>query len=103
MMDLYFSNSRIIVISDEIEEKLRKKHDVTRREIEQCFDNRTGRLLIDNRPENATKPPTRWFIAETNNNRLLKVVYVRRDGQYFLKTAYEPNSEELRIYRKYGV
>ncbi len=91
-----------IIISEIIEEKLDKKHGVTRREVEQCFENRDGHLLIDDRPENRTKPPTRWFIAQTNKNRYLKITYVYRDGKYFLKSAYDPNQEEFRIYNKYG-
>ena len=60
-------------------------------------------LLEDTRENNKTQPPTRWFIAETDHGRLLKVVFVRRDDGYiYLKTAYEPNEVEVNIYEKYA-
>lgn len=90
-----------IVISETIRAKLASAHDVGVPEVHQCFSNRTGKLLTDNRDEHATDPPTRWFIAPTNKGRLLKVCYVPR-GDYFIRTCYEPDEVELAIYRKYG-
>lgn len=78
------------------------KHSVTRREVEQCFENRCGNFLYDNRENNKTDPPTEWFVAETNSGRRLKIVFVPKDGKIFLKTAYDANPEEVRIYEKYG-
>ena len=98
---MIYSNPNI-VISEAIEQKLNQKHGVTRREVEQCFDNRNGHLLEDKREEHKTNPPTLWFIAKTNKDRLLKIVFVRREGKYFLKSAFEPNSDELRIYNNFG-
>ncbi len=65
-----------IVIHQKIEEKLLKKHGVTRREVEQCFDNALYDSVEDTRARHKTKPPTLWFIAETNKGRLLKIAYV---------------------------
>lgn len=90
-----------IRISDQIRAKLAAEHDVGPPEVEQCFANRTGQLLLDTREEHATDPPTRWFIAPTNRGRLLKVCYVPR-GEYFIRTCYEPNEAELAIYRAHG-
>ncbi len=90
-----------IVVSDTIRAKLAGEHDVGVPEVHQCFSNRTGKLLFDLREQHATDPPTRWFIAPTNKGRLLKVCYVP-DGDYFLRTCYEPNVEELAIYRTHG-
>ena len=92
-----------VVISQRIREKLRQKHCVTEDEIVQCFASREGRFLIDTREEHRTDPPTHWFIAQTSHGRLLKVVFVPMDDDIHIKTAYEPNDTEIRIYAKYGL
>ena len=43
-------------ISPSVVDKLKHKHSVTRREVEQCFDNRPGKLLVDNRELRTDKP-----------------------------------------------
>ena len=92
-----------LIISSQVLEKLGNKNPpIIRREVEQCFDNRNGAFLLDGREENKTDPPTQWFIAKTNKDRNLKIVFVRRDKDIHLKTAYDPNAEEVRIYTKYG-
>lgn len=91
-----------IEISKEIEDKLRKKHTVTPKEVEECIQNLTGKLLKDNRDDHKTNPPTWWFIAENNQGRVLKVCFIIIDGDCHIKTAYAPNAEEQRIYSKYG-
>ena len=92
-----------LVISQKIREKLREKHCVTEEEIVQCFASREGRFLIDTREEHFTDPPTQWFIAQTSYGRLLKVVFVLKGEDTYIKTAYEPNETEIRIYNKYGL
>ena len=89
-------------VSQGIVEKLRKDHSVDLGEVRQCFYNRCGKLLLDTRIEHQTNPPTLWFIAQTNHNRLLKIVYIQKGDQVQLKSAFEPNAEEIRIYRRYG-
>jgi hypothetical protein len=91
-----------IKISDEILKKLRDKHQVTAREVDECFLNMTGNPLKDDRDKHKTNPPTMWFIAETNKKRLLKICYIIIDGNVHIKSAFEPNEHELRIYRKYS-
>ena len=92
-----------LVVSDAVKNKLLKKHQVTIREVEHCFANREGRLLLDNRALTKTNPPTLWFIALTNQNRKLKISYIQKADQVILKTAYEPNDEELAIYERFGI
>lgn len=92
-----------LVVSEAVKTKLQKKHQVTLREVEHCFLKREGRLLYDNRALTKTNPPTLWFIAQTNQNRKLKIVYIQKGLQVILKTAYEPNEEELAIYERYGM
>ena len=41
---------------------------------------------------------TKWFIAETDSGRELKIVFMMEEGVVFLKSAYEPNSAERGIY-----
>ena len=90
-------------ISKGVKEKLAgKSPPVITNEIRQCFVNRTGNFLEDTRAHNKTSPPTKWFIAETDRQRVLKVVFIRIKTLIIIKTAYDPNAEELRIYRKYA-
>lgn len=89
-------------ISNDVEQKLLNKHNVSRSEVEQCFFNRTGRLLMDNREEHKTNPPTLWFLAPTNKGRILKVVYIQVDTHIHLRSAFEPNTAEEQIYRRHG-
>jgi hypothetical protein len=92
-----------LVISEAVQDKISKKTPpVSRREIEQCFENRTRGLLTDSREQNRTDPPTEWFVALTNKNRLLKIVFIQKNGDIVIKTAYEANEEEIRIYNKYA-
>ena len=89
-------------ISDGVLRKLRERHNVTRIEVEQCFRNRLGGLLVDKRALTKTNPPTLWFVAPTNKARSLKIVYIQKGSIVELKTAYDPNEEETRIYRRHG-
>jgi hypothetical protein len=89
-------------ISPDILRKLLLKHSVKRLEVEQCFVNRTGRLLMDTREKHKTDPPTLWFIALTNQSRLLKIVYIQIDSTIHLKSAFSPNETEIEIYSRYG-
>lgn len=90
-----------LVLSYKIQQKLEEKHGVSRLEVVQCVSNRTGELLIDRREEHSD-PPTLWFIALTNKNRLLKICFVQQEGDQYIRTAYEPNERELQIYRLKG-
>lgn len=57
---------------------------------------------MDTRVLTKTNPPTLWFVACTNKGRSLKVVYIQKGNIVELKTAYDPNEEEARIYKRYG-
>jgi len=83
-----------LIISPKIRQKLAKKHGVSKEEVIQCFANWDTSLyapMIDDREEHATDPPTRWFVAETDMGRMLKVLFVwyEEDGRIYLKSAYE--------------
>ena len=91
-----------IVASDQILQKLTEKHSVCLREVEQCFENRQAGFLQDDRENHATNPPTLWFVAPTNKDRILKIMFVLDDGNIYLKSAYEATPEIQRIYNKYA-
>jgi hypothetical protein len=91
-----------LIISPKVREKLASKvPPVTEAEVRECFWNRTGKTLIDDREEHQTNPPTRWFIAETAAGRHLKVIFIRTaSGDHILKSAYDPDEAEELIYEQ---
>lgn len=94
---------RGLILSSKVQEKLASKEPpVTRGEIEECFANRTGVYLLDQREQHKSDLPTQWFIAETDYGRKLKICFLQYEDKIVIRTAYDPNAEELRIYAKYG-
>ena len=91
-----------LIISQAIAEKLKSKHCVSIREIEQCFENRCGNYVVDTREGHKTEPVTLWFVAATNHNRILKIMFVYRDGKVYLKSAYEAKESVIEIYERRG-
>jgi hypothetical protein len=89
-------------ISPDIQRKLSFKHSVTRLEVEKCFVNRSGRLLMDTREKHKTDPPTLWFLALTNQSRILKILYIQIGSTIYLKSAFSPNETEIEIYSRHG-
>lgn len=89
-----------LIISPATLAKLHSKHNVVREEVEQCFLNRTNTYLIDNREEHRTDPATEWFISETDKQRRLKVMFVAKDGNVYLRSAYEPSPAVIKLYAK---
>ncbi len=66
-------------ISGGVLDKLANKHQVERKEVEQCFRNINGPLLIDNREDHRTNPPTLWFLSYTNKGPFTQDrVYTKR-------------------------
>lgn len=47
-----------LLISPAVLQKLTDKHQVKASEVIECFANRTGRYLADNREQHRTNPPT---------------------------------------------
>jgi uncharacterized DUF497 family protein len=93
-----------IKVSDKVAEKLARKHNVKFEEVVQCFANKdvAAKYLRDPRAQHETNPPTQWFISETDYGRKLKVIFMRSGTEVTIKSAFEPNAEELRIYNKFG-
>ncbi len=91
-----------ISIHPDIVEKLKTRHGVSEREVQQCFDNMDRQALLDKREKHKTNPPTQWLISRTNKNRELKIVFMQFDVDVIVKSAFEPDAEERRIYSKYA-
>lgn len=87
-----------LIISDGVAEKLKEKHGVLEREVAQCFENKMFSSLTDTREEHKTDPVTEWFLARTNQGRLLKILYIQDGKRIYLKTAYDANDTEINIY-----
>ncbi|UKE66268.1 ADP-ribosyl-(dinitrogen reductase) hydrolase [Xanthomonas graminis] len=78
---------------------------VTEQEVRECFENHDGRLCWDSRPEHLDGEgrPSPWFVAETNQRRYLKIMFVRDGNDIYLKSAY-PATETVRgIYERKSV
>ena len=87
-----------LIISPAIQGKLELKHGISRSDVEQCFINRQRSYLLDDRLNHLTEPPTEWFISENDRGILIKVDFVFDNGMIYLKSAFPPNSTEIRIY-----
>ncbi len=85
-------------ISDDTLKKLTDKHKVALREVEQCFENKCGLFLEDDREDHKSDPPTLWFIAPTSRGRPLKIIFIYRDGQIHLRSAYEADEAAQGLY-----
>jgi len=87
-----------LIINTQVRSKLLEKHKVTENEVRECFLNREWTALKDAREEHETDPPTLWIISRTNHLRELKLVFMIKERNIILKTAYEPNEKEIQIY-----
>lgn len=88
-----------LVISPTIAAKLAAKvPPVTQEEIVQCFANRTMLYLVDPREQHQSDPPTRWFIAQTDFGRKLKIAFVPRGHEIYIRSAYDPSPATIAFY-----
>ncbi len=87
-----------LVISPKILAKLETRHGVSQREVVQCFYNQLRTTITDTREEHESDPPTEWFIAETDRLRRLCIVFVNRNGNIYLRTAFDPNADREALY-----
>ena len=96
-----FDDEINFVFSPKLLDKLDGKHDVTKKEVIECVYNSDDEDdLEDTREQHKTVPPTHWCLAYTDKCRLLKIVYVYREENetFYIKSAYEPNEDERRIF-----
>ena len=71
-----------LVISPQIEVKIGADDhgNVTAKEVQECFQNHGGGYCDEQRPEHQISDglPSLWFVAETNNRRVLKIMFELR-------------------------
>ncbi|MCH9269040.1 hypothetical protein [Pantoea ananatis] len=93
-----------LVLSPAIRQKLKSKNPpITEDDVIQAFSNRDGKYLEDTREDHKSNPPTQWFVSQTDYGLKLKVVFIYRpDKGVFIRSAYQANADEIRIYEKYG-
>jgi hypothetical protein len=89
-----------LIIAEPITKKLADKHNVTRKEIEQCFLNRELPVLIDDLEDHRTDLPSLFFISHTNAGWCLKVVYIQKWPSVIIKTCFEPTEAMMAVYRQ---
>lgn len=89
-----------LIVPPAIKDKLEEKHSVKVGEVHECFFNREGPYLEDDEEDHRTDPPSYWFLSPTNRGRILKVIFVLRDGSLYLKSAFDANPKSKRIYRE---
>lgn len=92
------------VASTWVQEKI-KERGITVSEIEEAVCNSEPPYRIEVRAQHKTTPPTRWFIAPTFEDRLLKVYFmlVEEEKLAIIKTAFEPAESEIQEYESYKV
>lgn len=61
-----------IQFSAAVKEKLFVKHSVVEKEVFECFANREGNYLKDNREKHQTTPPTLWLLLKRTEAGHLK-------------------------------
>ncbi|MDD9950380.1 MAG: ADP-ribosyl-(dinitrogen reductase) hydrolase [Zetaproteobacteria bacterium] len=89
-----------LICSEEIESKLLEKHGIELWEVEFSFANFEGYPLEDNRAQHRSIPTTVWFLSETHDGRVLKVVIIPEPEKGFavLRTAYEADTQEIELW-----
>jgi len=89
----------VFKMSEEVGKKLLDDHQVTMKEVFECFANGEGIYFEDTREFNKTTPPTSWFMSPTNHGRVLKICFIRDGEDITIKTAYEPDDDRpLKLY-----
>ncbi len=92
----------MIVISPKIAAKIAQPDHgaLTRKDVEECFLNRTGKVVPDARSQHASAQgrPSWWFVAPNHIGRMIKVMYVEDDEHVYLKSAYLATSEVVTVY-----
>jgi hypothetical protein len=90
-----------IRISEDVLKKITDRN-ISRLEIEQCFLNVEDGYCEDDRAIHKTNPPTKWFVAPTDKDRILKIMFVPEKDGVDLKSAYEATDNVCRIYKKFA-
>lgn len=89
------------IVSPSIRDKIALRS-ITERHIEQCFANRCGEFLVDEREDHKSDPATLWFISETNDGTPLKIAFIPRGNDFYIRSAFPANEKQTRIYNDLG-
>lgn len=90
-----------LILSQRIKEKLSDdNHRITESDIHQCFANVEGGFLIDDREEHRTDPPTRWFVSQNDYGVRIKVMFIFRGQDIFIKSAYKATDAVSDMYER---
>ena len=92
-----------LYISDRIVEKIKNKHRLDKDEVIQAWKKYDGITLADTRERYWTYPPTEWFLVRSDSGKLLKIIFmIDDDGTAYLKSAFEADKTEKRIFLAHG-
>jgi uncharacterized DUF497 family protein len=87
-----------LIVSNKIKAKLLLKHQVTVEEVIQAFADRPDYVVEDEREDHKSDPPTVWFVASTDRGRMLKVAYIQRGDDIYLRTAHPAKEAHIRLF-----
>lgn len=77
---------------------------VTQKEVEECFNNHCGKYCYEQNPQHTDRngTPTPWFVAETNQRRRLKIMFVKDGSDVELRSAYPATQRVTDIFHKFA-
>jgi len=89
-----------LIATETVRAKLWDEHELDFEEVLEAWEGCSGPWLVDDREKNRTTPPTVWALAWTDLGRLLKLVVIphRAQGIAVLRTAFEPDEDEVKLY-----
>ena len=89
-----------LVATDAVKSKLWDERDLSFEEVLEAWESCSGPWFIDDRARNRSNPPTVWALPCTDLGRLLKLVVIphREKGISVLRTAFEPDEDEVKLY-----
>jgi hypothetical protein len=88
---------------DKVKAKIKELHEVEIEEVREAFLSHIAcneRFIEETRKEHLKVHKKLWFIAETDQGRLLKVVLAEEGDSLELVTAYDPDEEDINYYEK---
>lgn len=89
-------------VSSKVKDKLWEKHNLTITEVKEGFANRTAGFLDDTRADHKTDPPTRWFVSETDRGKRIKIIFIYKNDNIIIKSAYPPELDAEKMYSRFA-
>ena len=86
-------------LSAAIRDKLSdSNHRITESDLLQCFANAERGFIEDDREEHRTDPRTLWFVSQINYGVKIKVMFVIRGSEIYIKSAYRATDTVSAMY-----